>query len=70
MVPDSLSRRVQPLLPAPPPRRRPGSPGESGVSTGGFRPVGLQVTAFVVRDGKVTALYDVFNPEKQTKVEF
>ncbi|MFB9909197.1 sigma-70 family RNA polymerase sigma factor [Allokutzneria oryzae] len=36
----------------------------------GFRPVDRRVTTFVVRDGKVAAVYDVVNPDKLTKVEF
>ncbi|WP_030426364.1 sigma-70 family RNA polymerase sigma factor [Allokutzneria albata] len=36
----------------------------------GFRPLDRRVTAFVVRDGKIAALYDVVNPDKLTTVEF
>jgi RNA polymerase sigma-70 factor, ECF subfamily len=42
-----------------------GSPG-----TDEFRPIDRRVTALVVRDGKIAAMYDVVNPDKLTTVEF
>ncbi|MCP3801054.1 sigma-70 family RNA polymerase sigma factor [Allokutzneria sp. A3M-2-11 16] len=35
-----------------------------------FRPLDRRVTAMVVRDGKIAAMYDVVNPDKLTTVEF